>query len=294
MTHVNADGQAPRCSVGMAKGTEGRGQAARGSVGVRRISGARSRRQPRPNLAPRAESEPVINPAEYSEPQPPHRFGNPSTHDFQVDPFEPGMPAGPDGVFPGTPYCVSGDTILNSRIGNTRGVPRITWCPPNQIEENIAERGGVVLPIEDRMLKSLEKTAAIAGVSLDSIDLADRSAWGGKSTYQKAEDIELDEAYLAVFGGMSHHVHGSWQDLYEYYITADGNGGFMPNFEWHRPRPQPIFALGIIVGDANKQYFRFVGGELATRELADKLGDLERRIRAADAAHEAFLAAKST
>jgi hypothetical protein len=47
------------------------------------------------------------------------------------------------------------------------------------------------------------------------------------------------------------------------------------------------------VGEANEQYFRFVGGELATSEMADRLSDLKRRIRAVDAAHEAFLSAKS-
>jgi hypothetical protein len=162
----------------------------------------------------------------------------------------------------------------------------------DKIQANIAERGGIVLPIEDRMLKSIGKTEAIAGVSLDQINLRDRSPWAGKNLYEKATDIDLDEAYLAAFSGMSHHVHGSWQDLYEYHIVDDEAGGFTPNLEWGQPRPQPIFAMGIIVGDANERYFRFVGGELATSEMCDELANLERRIRAADTAHEAFLTVK--
>ena len=114
----------------------------------------------------------------------------------------------------------------------------------DRIQANIQERGGDVLHIEQRMLHSIGRAVRIAGVALDSVDLKNRAPWGGKDLRQKAEAIGLNEAYLAVFGGMSHNVHGSWHDLYQFHVETDENGAFKPNLEWGRPRPQPLFALG--------------------------------------------------
>jgi hypothetical protein len=148
------------------------------------------------------------------------------------------------------------------------------------------------LPIETRMLKSLEKTALVAGISLDSIDLKDKSPWGRKNLYQKAETLGSDDHYFVMFSGLSHTVHGSWQDLYDHHVATNANGGFTPTLEWDRPRPQLILALGIIVVEANQQYFRFMRGEPASRQMTEALADLDSRIHEADGAHEAFLAKK--
>ena len=148
------------------------------------------------------------------------------------------------------------------------------------------------MPIETRMLKSLEKTALVAGISLDSIDLKDKSPWGRKNLHQKAETLGWDDQYFVMFSGLSHTVHGSWQDLYDHHVATNESGGFTPTLEWDRPGPQLIFALGIIVVEANQHYFRFIGGKTASSQLADALGDLDSRIHDADAAHEAFLAKK--
>jgi uncharacterized protein DUF5677 len=114
----------------------------------------------------------------------------------------------------------------------------------DRIQANIQERGGDVLHIEQRMFKSIDRAARLAGVTLDSVDLKDKAPWGGKDLRQKAEAIGFGEAYLAVFCGMSHNVHGSWQDMYQFHLETDENGGFTPNLDWGRPRPQPLFALG--------------------------------------------------
>jgi hypothetical protein len=55
----------------------------------------------------------------------------------------------------------------------------------------------------------------MAGITLDSVDQKNRAPWGGKDLHQKAEAVGSGEAYLAAFGGMSHNMHGSWQDLYQ-------------------------------------------------------------------------------
>jgi hypothetical protein len=163
----------------------------------------------------------------------------------------------------------------------------------DRIQANIQERGGDVLHIEQRMFKSIDRAARLAGVTLDSVDLKDRAPWGGKDLRQKAEAIGFGEAYLAVFGGMSHNVHGSWQDLYQFHLETDENGGFTPNLDWGRPRPQPLFALGHLALHAVADFLTFIGGETAMEQLRAQLRDLGARIESVDQAHEAYLSGKT-
>jgi hypothetical protein len=163
----------------------------------------------------------------------------------------------------------------------------------DKIQANIQDRGGDILHIEQRMLKSIERAARLASVTLDSVDLKNRAPWGGKNLRQKAEAVGFGEAYLAVFGGMSHNVHGSWQDLYQFHMETDENGGFTPNLEWGRPRPQPLFALGHLALYAVADFLTFIGGETAMDQLRERLRDLGARIRSVDQAHETYLSNKT-
>lgn len=142
------------------------------------------------------------------------------------------------------------------------------------------------------MLRSLDRTAQTAGIALESVDLQERAPWGGKPLRQKAEAVGWSGPYDALFGGMSHNVHGSWQDLYDHHLEADGEGRFTPAFEWSRPRPQLAFALGVVVVEAVRDVFGFLGGAPALALLSDKLADLDARIREADGAHERYLSMK--
>jgi uncharacterized protein DUF5677 len=163
----------------------------------------------------------------------------------------------------------------------------------DRIQANIQERGGDVLHIEQRMLKSIDRAARLAGVTLDSVDLKDRAPWGGKDLRRKAEAVGFGEAYLAVFGGMSHNVHGSWHDLYQFHLETEENGGFTPNLDWGRPRPQPLFALGHLALYAVADFLTFIGGETAMDQLREQLRDLGARIDSVDQAHETYLSGKS-
>jgi hypothetical protein len=70
-----------------------------------------------------------------------------------------------------------------------------------------------MLPVEDRMLKSIRRAVSAAGVSLDDVDPTDGRPWGGKNAYEKTQDVGLGEAYLAAFGGGSQNVHGNWNEI---------------------------------------------------------------------------------
>jgi hypothetical protein len=163
----------------------------------------------------------------------------------------------------------------------------------DRIQANIQGRGGDVLQIEQRMLKSIDRAARLAGIALDSIDLKDRAPWGGKDLRQKADAVGFGAAYLAVFSGMSHNVHGSWHDLYQFHLEADENGGFTPSLDWNRPRPQPVFALGHLALYAVADFLTFIGGEAAVDQLRAQLRDLSARIQSVDHAHETYLSRKT-
>ena len=81
----------------------------------------------------------------------------------------------------------------------------------DRIRANIASRGGDPMHVEERMLRSIDASAKRSCVDLDSIDPPKN--WGGKNIFEKAKDVGLGEAYLGVFAGASHSVHGNWQDL---------------------------------------------------------------------------------
>src|SRR5581483_6426697 len=145
----------------------------------------------------------------------------------------------------------------------------------DRINCNIQARSGVVIPIEDRMLKSIERTAKASGISLDDIDLGDRRPWGGKNIFERAASVGLEDAYLAAFGGMSHGIHGNWQEIYGHHLDWEEGGEFRPHTHWREPRPQILFALGLIVIDTIDLYFPFIGGKEVGEHFNSLLTDLK-------------------
>ena len=100
------------------------------------------------------------------------------------------------------------------------------------IQLNIEQRGGVVLPIEDRMLKSIERSVRLANIVLDKVDPDDRADWAG-NLYQRAKAVGMDKTiYLVAFGGGSLSVHGNWHDLYNYHLDwVEEAQGFTPELD---------------------------------------------------------------
>lgn len=162
----------------------------------------------------------------------------------------------------------------------------------NLIDSNISERGGEVLPIEERMIKSIQNTERSAGIEIRSLDPKDKAPWGGKHLHQRAKDVDLEAEYDACFGGMSHNVHGSWQDIFAHHIVSRGEGRFVPALEWTRPRPQSCLALVRLACDSALQISSFLGGEAAAKHFEKKIDDLLERGYRVDLAHEKYLSSK--
>ena len=162
------------------------------------------------------------------------------------------------------------------------------------IQVNIDERRGEVLPIEDRMLKSISGCAAAAGVDLSDVDPKEKGPWGGKNLFDKADAVGLGQAYLGSFSGPSHSVHGNWHEIFSNHLEWDEtSGGFTPNIEWHNPRPQVLFALCILLVDTIRIYFGFIGNEQVVTLFEEPLSNLYDLLYVANDAHEGYLAGKN-
>lgn len=160
------------------------------------------------------------------------------------------------------------------------------------IEANIKRRNGIVLPIEDRMFKSIDRSAEVAGITLQQVDPADRSGWAG-SMFDRTKAVGLEALYLAAFGGGSHAVHGNWHDLYGNHLEwGEKDQRFSPNLEWSRPRPQVVSSLALITIETILIYLEFIGGESARDRFEPQLIDLTERVLLFANGHEHYLGEK--
>jgi hypothetical protein len=161
----------------------------------------------------------------------------------------------------------------------------------DQIAERIAVRDGEMLPVEDRMLKSINRAADMAGISLDDVSTKRRD-WGGKNTRAKANEVFGDDlAYIGAFGGMSQSVHGSWGDLMQFHLETEDGKRFAPRSEWGHPRPQLLTTITFLSASAVDEFFGYWDEELQARFRPD-LKDLQNRLRTLIAGHEEYLSGK--
>lgn len=158
----------------------------------------------------------------------------------------------------------------------------------DRIHSNITARDGEVLPIEQRMINSIEKKADVSGISISDASSSTPQNWAGKNLFEKAKAVGFEQAYLAVFGGGSHTVHGNWMDMLEYHLRVEDDM-FHPDGEWSPPRPQILLALAKLSVEALVSYFDYLG-HLDARKIMDEiLSDLWQRIREVDELHETYL-----
>jgi hypothetical protein len=162
----------------------------------------------------------------------------------------------------------------------------------DMILEEVRERDGEPLPIEKRMLASIERSARTSNISLDDLNPSRWKKWSDSTIFDRADSIGLGKVYLEMFGGPSHTVHGNWQDLLEYHLE-DLGCGFGPELAWHNPRPQLLFAIGIFTVDMLKKYLLHFAGENADKMIRE-LDDLLGRLILSDKEHERFLTERQT
>ena len=160
------------------------------------------------------------------------------------------------------------------------------------IRANVRDRNGIELPIEGRMLRSIQRTFSNSQFPEESVPQKKLRNGGNKNLFEKATDVELGDAYLAIFGGPSRNVHGGWHDLLQYHLKCEAPGVFKPNLEFNRPRPQAIYSLTYLISDTLLGYADLLGHP-SLEPVHDRLTDTAARNQLASDSHERYLVAKA-
>ena len=121
----------------------------------------------------------------------------------------------------------------------------------DEIDNNIKSRGKE-LPIEKQMRESILQSFENSGITPGNIKKAKKGGWSD-SPLDRAGAIDMEDAYLGIFGLPSHVVHGNWQDLLMYHIDHDGEG-FSPREGWAAPQPEIVLAAALLSCYACQDY----------------------------------------
>lgn len=153
------------------------------------------------------------------------------------------------------------------------------------IAQEIKRRGGNPLPIEERMRRSMERMASVAGVDLDSVPAKNDVGW------PKAEErlkMLSPTAYPSYRAGSS-ALHAGWSVLLLQDIV-DVEGGFSLD-NYTGPRVPPMTAAGQIITETAIHYLEREGNEAERSWFLDRLNHLAQSIWELDQAHEQYMQA---
>ena len=152
------------------------------------------------------------------------------------------------------------------------------------IQKNIAERGGEIWPMEQRMLESIARVCQLSDVVITDVNLK-MGIWGG-GLRNRLIALGRGEWYAAIQRLPSHAVHGTWVDLVQQHLT-EADKGFQPDPTWSRVDSRLMLPICFFVLTAARTYVKAFFPPLPELEpLFERITDLEQRIMALDQAHE--------
>lgn len=152
------------------------------------------------------------------------------------------------------------------------------------VRDQVTKRGHVMIPIEERINRSITETLTAAGVSEQDIPARRKNGWPSAQTR-----IELlgPTAYAAYRTG-SGAVHGSFNDIYKNHLS-EAPSGFEIDLRPQPFRPQPLLSMAILslltLGD---YCVKFLGQPLLV-VLEDRARALMDRLWRVDQLHESYL-----
>jgi Family of unknown function (DUF5677) len=157
-----------------------------------------------------------------------------------------------------------------------------------RIQANIEAKDGRELPIERRMINSIERSFRVSGIDVEDVPKTKERNWGGLNIFERAQAVGLEAVYLVAFGGGSHTVHGNWQDLVEYHLEDVNENSFRADFTWHAPRPQLLDAITLHAAQAVVDFAQYLA-PAESGPFVDLLRDLQERVLLLSRLHEEFL-----
>lgn len=159
------------------------------------------------------------------------------------------------------------------------------------IQANIQERGHI-LPIEERMLRSINRACTWADLKIEEISPKFRN-WGASTIKERLRALGEESLYLSILRIPSHAVHGTWVDLVFHHLEKK-DGGFGPQPAWSRIDARSLCLPCVFVLWAARDYVRSLGMVPEILPLYDRITNLQERIIKVDEAHEKWLTEKRT
>ncbi len=156
-----------------------------------------------------------------------------------------------------------------------------------RIEDNVAARGGEILPIEARMLKGIAASFRLAGVDAASVAAGQDGRRVQSGLYKRACKVGWKDLYFGLVSIASHSVHGTWDELRRYHLQ-EVKGGFRAAFEWGVTRPQIVAVASFVALHAVRDFLTTEFGDDA-RDQAAQIDDCLRRWQEFSELHEEFL-----
>lgn len=152
------------------------------------------------------------------------------------------------------------------------------------VREQVAQRGNVMLPIEERINRSIAETLAAAGVREADIPSRRNNGWPNA---QVRLELLGPTAYAAYRTG-SGAVHGSFADIYKNHLD-EVPGGFEIETRPQRFRPQPLLSMALLALVTLGDYSRAFLGMPLPKVFQDRGRALMSLLRDVDEEHERYL-----
>ena len=158
---------------------------------------------------------------------------------------------------------------------------------------NTLERGSA-LPIEHRMLKSIEKTYARSGLADLEKEEWEKTKWGLRiqdlHISGKAKDVGLESIYNYIFVTSSHFVHGSWHEIdFHHLVKSTDKQIREAQLSYTTPTPQIAESISILLLETLRNYALALICEGSAVELIDRIDRLSSWFYKMSENHENFL-----
>lgn len=131
------------------------------------------------------------------------------------------------------------------------------------IKKNSSNRK--LLPIEERMLKSIANTFAKTEFKLEDIKFQEDKKWH-ENVSVMAKEVGLERYYETIYRVGSGAEHGSWHYL-ELYHLQEKTDYYEPQLDYSTPSPQLLEAVNYICLQATKDYIERVNPDKVFLDL---------------------------
>lgn len=156
------------------------------------------------------------------------------------------------------------------------------------VQRNIAARGGETLPVEHRLLKTINGLIEATGLMIADVPRGHRD-WGG-GLRKRLIALGIEDTYVGSQRIPSHAIHGTWVDLLIHHLEQT-EAGFRLKTAFSRIDARLLFPQSMTVLQATSEYLTgFFSVNLREFEpFFPRCNDLADRIASVDRAYEAWI-----